>query len=151
MKLTEAVEKALEQRVDAITQELRDLKDERAELLEALGKDTRPAGPITRSRPAPNRDAIEQVIINHKDGLTPYEAADLAEVNRRSSHGALKALAEKGTVKEVNGRWFPADAEVTEVDLQPTGELPPEKRGGFNPEWDVPEDLDNAGDLEPGQ
>lgn len=132
MKLTDAVSKALEQRIEAINEEIRTLRDEQAELKDALGVPEKKTP--TRSRPSPVRDAVEKAILENPEGLTTMEVASAADVNPGSAPSALKALLDLDVVKENEGRWYPVDAEIPQ---HPASELPPEERGGFNPD-DVP-------------
>lgn len=122
MKVTEAVEKAIHQRVETIGEEIQKLKDERTELQEALG---RPAKKVTRARLAPNREALKRVLIE-RPGLTAVEAAEAAGVKKRSAHGALKALQEQGDVYQTDGSWYPSAETIAAAEEQSEPESSPE-------------------------
>ena len=122
MKVTEAVEKAIHQRVETIGEEIQKLKDERTELQEALG---RPAKKVTRARLAPNREALKKVLLE-RPGLTALEAADAAGINPRWAHGALKALEELGDLYSADGGWYPSADLIRASEEQSEPESSPE-------------------------
>jgi len=122
VKVTEAVEKAIHQRVETIGEEIQKLKDERTELQEALG---RPAKKVTRARLAPNREALKRVLIE-RPGLTALEAADAAGINPRWAHGALKALEELGDLYSADGGWYPSADLIRASEEQSESESSPE-------------------------
>lgn len=123
MKATEAVEKAIRQRVETISEEIQQLKDERAELQEALGD--QPKKKLTRARIAPNREAIKKALVQNP-GLTALEAAEKAGVKKRSAHGALKALQEQGDVYQTDGSWYPSAETIAAAEEQSEPESSPE-------------------------
>ena len=124
MKVTEAVEKAIRQRVETIGEEIQKLREERAELQETLGQ--KPAEKkVTRARIAPNREALKKVLLE-RPGLTALEAADAAGINPRWAHGALKALEELGDLYSADGGWYPSADLIRASEEQPEPESSPE-------------------------
>lgn len=124
MKVTEAVEKAIRQRVETIGEEIQQLKEERSELQETLGQ--KPAEKkVTRARIAPNREALKKVLLE-RPGLTALEAADAAGINPRSAHGALKALEELGDLYTADGGWYPSAELIRASEEQSESESSPE-------------------------
>lgn len=111
MKATPAVRRALEARVETITEELTALREERRELQEQLGSpksrplprkaNGRPDYTPRNSRPSPVRDAALAAVKSHP-GSSAYEICERdAGLSKRSVYGALYALEALGEVRRV--------------------------------------------------
>ena len=109
MKLTNAVQVALEARIKAINEELRILREERSELQDALGsKTTTETSTAPRVKRGSNQDKVYSTLLEYP-GLTPSALAPRSDIKTKSIYSALQGLVRTNRAYNNNGHWYPVD------------------------------------------